>query len=566
MLRSSQGTGHKPSAIFRLLFALILVSGILANDPLRTASAAEGTLNGTPIRVIVYSDGSYAPYYNNVQQMYAGRAAGLFIVTGNTVWGPNVPAGQTVNQYTNQSAVTVTGDGTVSTPFKAVTTFDIPNVVRVTATVQVVNGSDSASFSYQFTPLGSVATLDRVYFAGDLYFQGNDFGYGYYNPANGAIGGRNVNNNGFELLEPVFPSISSAWQEAGYSEIWSRIGNSSSSPIRAGFNKADPTQPKELRNTSEASAVQGAFEPMAAGAGFNNTIVTTYIDNGAGLQYNGIATSGAVVTRLNFGNAALAVGDRPGLYNPDNAAFLLRNFLSSGGPNVTFTYGSGGADTVPLVGDWNSDGLSTQGIYIRSSGVFVLSNTLNGGPFAAFPFGPANQGYVPLVGDWNADGRDSVGVYNPANGTFFLINATASVAPDYAFRFGDGGLIPLIGDWNNDNFDTPGLYNPTNGVFILSNGYNAGPFTAFPYGPGGAGVFPVVGDWDGDGDDTIGIWVSSNGAWLLLNQNASVAPEISFQYGSGNLYTLVGRWQSVSSTSGVTTSQAEPQIAPTFAQ
>lgn len=258
--------------------------------------------------------------------------------------------------------------------------------------------------------------------------------------------------------------------------------------------------------------------------------------------------------------------DRPGVYNPANAAYLLRNSLTSGASNISFLYGSGGADIIPLSGDWNGDGLHTQGIYVKSTGVFALSNTLNGGPFAVFPYGPGNEGFLPLVGDWDANGTDTIGVYNPANGYWLLNNQNASTAPNLSFVYGGGaGYLPLTGDWDNNGTDTPGLYSTSNSVFILSNTFGTtAPFAVFPYGTGNSGQTPVVGNWDGANGDSIGV-VTPSGTWLLINQNASIAPQITFNYGGSGLIPLVGRWSGSDTTAPDRESGDAPEIAPTFA-
>ncbi|MBK6315771.1 MAG: hypothetical protein IPF53_16125 [Blastocatellia bacterium] len=63
-------------------------------------------------------------------------------------------------------------------------------------------------------------------------------------------------------------------------------------------------------------------------------------------------------------------------------------------------------------------------------------------------YGPA--GSVPIVGDWNGDGVDTVGVYITGTGTFFLRNSNSPGPADLAFTFGAGGGIPLSGDWNGN--------------------------------------------------------------------------------------------------------------------
>src|SRR5262249_11351096 len=152
--------------------------------------------------------------------------------------------------------------------------------------------------------------------------------------------------------------------------------------------------------------------------------------------------------------------DGPGLYNPANGAFLLRYANSNGLPDLSFSYGPGGA----------------------------------------------SPQLIPLKGRYSAGFHDTVGLYNPANAKFLLINTNARIAPDISFVYGraNAGLIPLMGDWNGDGIDTAGLYNPANAAFLLRNSNSAGGVdSSFIYGPGGSDFTPLAGDWNGDGFDTI---------------------------------------------------------------
>lgn len=258
--------------------------------------------------------------------------------------------------------------------------------------------------------------------------------------------------------------------------------------------------------------------------------------------------------------------DAPGLYNPANAAFLLRYTNSSGAPDNGFPFGpSNDTNFTPLSGDWNGDGVDTVGLYNKANSVWLLSDN-NSTVTYEFPYGTAGQGLLPFVGDWDNDGKDTPGLFNPATGAWLLINVNASSVPQASFLYGQGApnLIPIPGDWDGDGDDSPGVFNPANGAFILSNGLNTPAFTSFPYGDGS--LKPVKGDFDANGTDTVGHWNPANGKWLLINQNASIAPQIVYTYGADvpSLVPLMGKWTSAA-TGGATGLGLTPEIAPTFA-
>ena len=52
-----------------------------------------------------------------------------------------------------------------------------------------------------------------------------------------------------------------------------------------------------------------------------------------------------------------------GQYDPLTSTFYLRNSNSPGLADLTFIYGPAGAGSMPLVGDWNGDGVDTIGLY-----------------------------------------------------------------------------------------------------------------------------------------------------------------------------------------------------------
>ena len=188
-----------------------------------------------------------------------------------------------------------------------------------------------------------------------------------------------------------------------------------------------------------------------------------------------------------------------GVYDPSSQTFYLRNTNSPGLADLTIQYGPPGA--IPLVGDWDGDGIETIGLYDPAHAAFFLRNSNSSGTAdISFNFGPAGLGFIPLVGDWNGDGVDTIGLYNPAGAAFFLRNSNSSGTADISFNFGPAGLgfIPLVGDWNGDGVDTIGLYNPAAAEFFLRNSNTGGiADISFAYGPAGLGFIPLVGDWDG---------------------------------------------------------------------
>lgn len=224
------------------------------------------------------------------------------------------------------------------------------------------------------------------------------------------------------------------------------------------------------------------------------------------------------------------------LYAPSSSVFYLRNGNTSGYANLTVTFGAAGA--LPLMGDWNGDGVATPGLYFPATSQFFLKNSLlSGTADIGFSFGPGGAGWLPLVGDWNNDGLDTVGLYAPSSSMFFLRNTNSGGYADVTFAFGLGGAgwLPIAGDWNNDGTDTVGLYVPSSSQFFLRNSNTGGYADAsLGFGPGGAGWTPLAGDWNGDGTDTVGLYAPSSSQFFLRNTNTSGYADVAFSFGPGS--------------------------------
>ncbi|MBX7221585.1 MAG: delta-60 repeat domain-containing protein [Blastocatellia bacterium] len=222
----------------------------------------------------------------------------------------------------------------------------------------------------------------------------------------------------------------------------------------------------------------------------------------------------------------------PGAFRKSNGFVYLRNSLSEGFADVEFFYGT--ADDIPVVGDWDGDGMETIGIY--RNGTFFLRNSNNTG-FAdlQFPFGA--PGDFPIAGDWDGDGIDTIGVVR--GNTVFLRNSNTSGDANLQFSYGTATDIFITGDWDGDGIDTIGAFRPTNGFVYLRNSNTTG-FADLEFFYGVAGDIPVAGDWDGDGIDTIGIVRA--GQWFLRNSNTTGFADIQFFYGVATDIPITGDW------------------------
>lgn len=120
-----------------------------------------------------------------------------------------------------------------------------------------------------------------------------------------------------------------------------------------------------------------------------------------------------------------------------------------------------------------------------------------------FQFGV--EGDIPLVGDWNGDGIKTVGVFR--DGAFFLdLDGDGRWSPgDVLAEFGQHGDLPIVGDWTGDGITKLGVYR--NGKFILDTNNNRridADDKVFALGQ--PGDKPVAADFNGDGIDEVALY------------------------------------------------------------
>jgi hypothetical protein len=249
-----------------LVMLLFIVVSVSADDKAGSTNSGSAVgftpITGSPLTINVAVDASYQVIHDAVDPSSPGQVfptgldeadAGLFVWNGGWVIGPDfdnhdASASNSYDPWTSVSQSLVLGSGTIADPWIVET--DVAHGASGTtmsADTIYVNGDDYFRIDWEIClpAAGSIST----FLAADIYLQGSDNGFGYYDAATGSVGGFNAAQDWFEIFTPLTPA--SAYYEGGYSEVWFRIGSAG-----------------------------------AAGAGFDNTIVNSEIDNGAGLQWD----------------------------------------------------------------------------------------------------------------------------------------------------------------------------------------------------------------------------------------------------------------------------------------
>ena len=254
--------------------------------------------------------------------------------------------------------------------------------------------------------------------------------------------------------------------------------------------------------------------------------------------------------------------DQLGAFNTPTGEWGLEN-PTTGQPN-RFYFGNPG--DLPMVGDWDGDGVDTPGLYRQADGFVYLRNSNSQG-IADIRFFFGNPGDVPLAGDFDGDGFDSVSIYRPSERRVYIINSLGANegglgVADFAYPLGGQDDQLFVGDFDGDGDDEVGLFRESSGEVLLRYSTTPGPpDVRFFFGVAGDLMFS--GDWDGDGVDTVGLnrpffqygWVPED-SWICpvgwcrrgttgfikdSNQNGP-AREHDYRIGSGPIVPLAGDW------------------------
>lgn len=239
----------------------------------------------------------------------------------------------------------------------------------------------------------------------------------------------------------------------------------------------------------------------------------------------------------------------------------------SGTADYTFFYGNPG--DVPLLGDWDGDGLDSPGMFRPSTGFVYLSNDLppNGGvgfgaPDLTFFFGMSGDQVV--VGDWDGDGTDTLGIRR--NGKMFLSNVNATAVAQREFFFGVPGDLAFGGDPDGEGTDSVFLYRASSGFVYYTNQTPLGPntvaMTAAEFFYGVPSDRFVIGDWDGDGADNVGIFRPVEAMVYLRNENSLGPADATYPFGQSDWLPVAGA-TTVMEPSGTTTSTSSTSTSST---
>ncbi len=188
---------------------------------------------------------------------------------------------------------------------------------------------------------------------------------------------------------------------------------------------------------------------------------------------------------------------------------------------------------IPLMGDWNGDGVATPGRY-ESGQWFITDAAVDSPAWQSHGALGGDPRDIPVAGRIDRDKRTDIGVFRDGEWQWQRANGKAST-PE---QFGQAGDIPVVGDWDGDRIDDLGVVRAgrwflrLTGVDSKPKGFDAAVSVSWSratrsavlvFDFGSAGDIPVVGDWDRDGLDEPGL-VQDRATWALSAGLARLRP------------------------------------------
>ncbi len=274
----------------------------------------------------------------------------------------------------------------------------------------------------------------------------------------------------------------------------------------------------------------------------NGTVQYSVASNAGGVRTGTITIAGQTLTVMQgttLTHAQIGVF-RSGAWYVDRD----ETFGWSGcGPDGCYAYGMAGDHAV--TGDWDGVGIVRLGAF--RNGMWYLDYNGDGQWSGCGTTADTDRCYtygmlgdIPVVGDWNGNGVSKIGVFRngmwyldysgtyAATGTWAGCGAPTDPTKAACIAFGTAGDIPVAGNWNGsaDGESKIGVfrngmwYLDYSGTYALTGtwagcGAPADPTKAACIAFGTVGDIPVVGDWNGSADGESKIGVFRNGTWYL---------------------------------------------------
>jgi hypothetical protein len=181
---------------------------------------------------------------------------------------------------------------------------------------------------------------------------------------------------------------------------------------------------------------------------------------------------------------------------------------------IAFQWGVSG--DIPQI--YRDGAISFATVFRPSEGNWYIRNVYG---FQTIRFGMA--GDIPVMADYDGDGITDVAVFRPSDGVWYQLNSSNGQV--VARRFGLAGDKPVAADYDNDGRIDLAVYRPSNGVWYVLRSFNNA-VQSVQWGI--SEDIPQAGDYDGDNQADLAVFRPSNGVWYVLMSSTGTARIISF--------------------------------------
>ena len=169
----------------------------------------------------------------------------------------------------------------------------------------------------------------------------------------------------------------------------------------------------------------------------------------------------------------------------------------------------GVAGDIPVVADYNGDGVSEISVFRPSDGTWwILYQD------AVFQFGVmipwGIAGDIPTPIDTDGDGASEIAVFRPEGGMWFVLGQ-----PVQSIQFGLPGDVPMAADYNGDGREEVAVWRPADGNWFIRQAGKSPIVIQW----GLSGDMPVHGDYVGDGRTDFSVFRPTEGNWYIQSRD-----------------------------------------------